>query len=79
MQNPAFQSLIVALIVAAALAYTAWRFTPAALKQRLARLLGASDAQAQKLGSSAACGSCSSCKACATPAEKNVQTLQLRK
>ena len=71
------QNLIVALIVLAAIAYASWRFTPAALKQKLARMLGASEAQAVKLGSSGACGSCSSCKACATPAEKSGQSLHL--
>jgi hypothetical protein len=73
------QNLIVALIVAAAVTYAIWRFTPGAVKLKLARLLGASEAQAQKLGNAGACGSCSSCKACATPAEKNVQTLHLHK
>lgn len=79
MQNLAVQNLIVALIVAAAVAYAAWRFMPAALKLKLARILGASEAQAQKLGNAGACGSCSSCKACATPAEKSAQTLHLQK
>jgi hypothetical protein len=79
MQNIAVQNLIVALIVVAAIAYAAWRFMPAALKLKLARMLGASEARAQKLGDSGACGSCSSCKACATPAEKNRQTLHLQK
>lgn len=73
------QNLIVTLIVAAAIAYTAWRFAPAALKHKLARLLGASESQAKKLGSIGACGSCSSCKSCATPAEKGSQALHLHK
>lgn len=73
------QNFIVALIVLAAVAYAAWRFMPAALKQKLARMLGASEDRAEKLGSSGACGSCSSCKACATPAEKSGQSLHLQK
>lgn len=73
------QNLIVALIVAGAIAYTAWRFMPASLKLKLARLSGASEEQAQKMGNAGACGSCSSCKACATPAEKNGQALHLQK
>jgi hypothetical protein len=79
MQNLAMQNFIVALIVIAALAYAAWRFTPASVKQKLARMFGASEAKAQKISSAGACGSCSSCKACATPAEKSGQALHLQK
>lgn len=73
------QELIVALIVAAAIAYALWRIAPAAFKQTLARKLGVSEKRAQQIGNAGACGSCSSCKACATPSEKNGQTLHLQK
>ena len=73
------QNLIVALIVAAAIAYAVLRFTPAPVKKKLARMLGASEERAKKMSDAGACGSCSSCKACATPAEKSGQPMQLRK
>jgi hypothetical protein len=79
MQNLALQNLIVAAIVAAATAYAVWRFMPAALKLKLARMVGASEDRARKLVKAGACGSCSSCKACATPAEKNGHALHLKK
>jgi len=73
------QNLIVALIVAVAVAYALLRVMPAPVKRKLARMLGASEQQAQQLGDAGACGSCSSCKACATPAEKKGHTLHLQK
>jgi hypothetical protein len=79
MQNPALQNLVVAAIVVAAIVYAVWRFMPAALKLKLARMVGASEERVRKLGNSGACGSCSSCKACPTPAEKNGRTLHPQK
>ena len=65
------QNLIVALIVAAAVAYAAWRFTPVTLKSKLARMLGVSEERAKKMSSAGVCGSCSSCKACSIPKAKS--------
>lgn len=79
MQTLAVQNFIVIAIVAAATVYAVWRFMPAALKLKLARMVGASEDRARKLGNSGACRSCSSCKACATPAEKNGHALHLQK
>lgn len=73
------QNLIVALIVFAAVAYAVLRFTPATVKRKLARMLGASEERARKVSDAGACGSCSSCKGCATPAEKNGQPMHLHK
>ena len=73
------ETVIVLLIVGAAVAYAAWRLLPASLKRGLARRLGASETRAQQIGNAGACGSCSSCKACATPAEKSGQSLRLQK
>lgn len=79
MNHLLLENLLVALIVIAAIAYAAWRYTPSPLKEKLAHFLGTSPAQAEKLSHAGGCGSCSSCKACATPAEKNGHALHLYK
>ena len=71
------QYLIVAMIVGAALAYSAWALLPASLRglaaARLARLAarsGMAETQAQRLQatltSAGTCSECSQCKGCPT-------------
>lgn len=55
------ETLLVALIVAAAALYAMWRVLPRTLKQRVLACLGWS----QRLADTGGCGSCSSCKGCA--------------
>ncbi|HQQ68734.1 MAG TPA: hypothetical protein PLL92_00245 [Alicycliphilus sp.] len=57
------QELIVALIIIAAVAYMAWRYLPAALRQRLGRLHPSLAAGPGGCGSGG--GGCSSCGGCA--------------
>lgn len=57
------QELIVALIVATALAYMAWRYLPAAWRQRLGRV---HPGLAQGPGGCGSGGGCSSCGGCGT-------------
>ena len=59
------QELIVALIVIAAVAYMAWRYLPAALRQRLGRV-HPSLAQGPGGCGSGGGGGCSSCGGCAS-------------
>lgn len=73
------ETVIVFLIVGAAVAYAGLRLLPASLKRGLARRLGASETRAQQIGNAGACGTCSSCKTCATPAEKSGRPLHLQK
>ncbi|AVP57335.1 hypothetical protein [Pulveribacter suum] len=55
------QQLIVGLIVIAALAYMAWRWLPAALRQRLARVHPRLGAGPGGCGSGGGCSSCGGC------------------
>jgi len=57
------QQLIVVLIVAVAVAYVAWRYLPAAWRQRLGRVHPGLAAVPGGCGSG---GGCSSCGGCAT-------------
>jgi len=71
------QSLIVALIVAAALLYSGWIFMPAALRRasaarvaRLASRFGLGEHSSQRLRSrlekTSACSECAQCKGCSS-------------
>ena len=55
------QELIVTVIVVAALAYMAWRYLPAALRQRLGRVHPSLAAGPGGCGSGGGCSSCSGC------------------
>jgi hypothetical protein len=59
------QELIVALIVIAAVAYMAWRYLPAALRQRLGRVHPGLAQGPGGCGSGGG-GGCSSCGGCAS-------------
>ena len=60
------QELIVALIVIAAVAYMAWRYLPAALRQRLGRVHPSLAQGPGGCGSGGGGGGCSSCGGCAS-------------
>ncbi len=64
------QELIVTVIVVAALAYMAWRYLPAALRQRLGRLHPSLAAGPGGCGSG---GSCSSCGGCSMASKAGAQ------
>lgn len=55
------QELIVALIVVAAVAYMAWRYLPAAWRQRLGRVHPGLAAGPGGCGSGGGCSSCGGC------------------
>ncbi|WP_367065275.1 hypothetical protein [Oryzisolibacter sp. LB2S] len=57
------QELIVALIVVVALAYVAWRYLPAAWRQRLGRVHPGLAAGPGGCGSGGGCSSCGGCAA----------------
>lgn len=57
------QELIVALIVVLALAYVAWRYLPAAWRQRLGRVHPGLAAGPGGCGSGGGCSSCGGCAA----------------
>lgn len=67
------QEIIVTVIVVAALAYMAWRYLPAALRQRLGRVHPSLAAGPGGCGSGGGCSSCGGCsmasKAVAQPPE----------
>ncbi|HPU19626.1 MAG TPA: hypothetical protein PLC50_05335 [Alicycliphilus sp.] len=66
------QELIVALIVVVAVAYMAWRYLPAAWRQRLGRVHPGLAAGPGGCGSGGG-GGCSSCGGCGTRAKAGVQ------
>ena len=66
------QELIVALIIIAAVAYMAWRYLPAAWRQRLGRVHPGLAAGLGGCGSGGG-GGCSSCGGCGTAAKGAAQ------
>ena len=66
------QELIVALIVVVAVAYMAWRYLPAAWRQRLGRVHPGLAAGPGGSGSGGG-GGCSSCGGCGTRAQARMQ------
>ncbi|WP_103018301.1 hypothetical protein [Alicycliphilus denitrificans] len=62
------QELIVVLIVAAAVAYVAWRYLPAAWRQRLGRVHPSLAQGPGGCGSGDGCSSCGGCSAAQGPA-----------
>lgn len=64
------QELIVVLIVVAAVAYTAWRYLPAAWRQRLGRVHPRLAAGPGGCGSGGGCSSCGGCGTSARSAEQ---------